>query len=138
MLGQVVRGVVRTSAGLVLGAVPGALYAGVVGIVHLGVSGRWDRAPAFAVGCALVGALFGLLGGVNWALAGEPAPGSTPPPAARGSSQAPLVVPARPAGRHPRRPKLRRCGGPRGRALTPRRIDVGRSVRGSDCPPLRG
>src|SRR5438132_11404452 len=74
MLGQIVRVAVRMSAGVVLGAVPGALYAGLVGAVHLGVSGRWDRAPAFTVGCILAGGLFGLLGGITWALSGKTAP----------------------------------------------------------------
>jgi hypothetical protein len=84
MLGQIVRMVVRISAGMVLGALPGALYAGLVGAVHLGVYGRWDRVPAFAVGCILVGALFGLLGGSKWALAAEAVPGSSPSPTGRG------------------------------------------------------
>jgi hypothetical protein len=149
MLGQIVRGMVRTSAGLVLGAVPGALYAALVGIVHLGVHGRWDRAPAFAVGCVVVGAFLGLLGGVIWALSGEPAPGTSPPPTARGWSQAPLVEPAlrsgrppvgRPVGRYSRRPGLRPGGGSRGRApISRRRLDIGGSVQGGGCPPpIRG
>jgi hypothetical protein len=133
MLGQIVRGVVRTSAGLVLGGVPGALYAGLVGAVHFGVYGRWDRAPAFAVGCILVGALFGLVGGIHWALSGEAAPGSSPLPTARGSSQVALVVPARrsdrsqvgrPVGWYPRRSGLRPGGGSRGRAPFSRRTDT--------------
>jgi hypothetical protein len=128
MLAQVVRGVVRLSAAVVLGAVPGAVYAALVGAVHLGVYGRWDRAPAFAVGCVVVGALIGLFGGVRWALSGEPAPGSSPPPAARGSSPAPLAVPSRPSGRHPRRPGLR--------PISPRRRAIGRSVREWDYPPV--
>ena len=77
MLGQIVRAMVRMSAGVVLGAVPGALYAGLVGSVHLGVSGSWDRVPAFILGCVLVGGLFGLLGGIAGALSGEVAPGSS-------------------------------------------------------------
>ena len=107
MLEEIVRVVVRLSAGVVLGVVPGALYAGLVGAVHLGVYGRWDRVPAFAVGCVMVGALFGLLGGIGWALSGEAAPGSSRSPAASRShvteagqsrnllSQIPLGVPAR-------------------------------------------
>ena len=59
---QVVRVGVRLAAGAMMGAVPGALYAGLVGSVHFGLYGRWDRVPAFAVGCVLVGALLGLLG----------------------------------------------------------------------------
>jgi hypothetical protein len=74
MLGQVVRVAVRMSAGVVLGAVPGALYGGLVGAVHLGVSASWDRAPAFTLGCVLVGGLFGLLGGITWARRGRPPP----------------------------------------------------------------
>ena len=73
MVGQVVRGVGRLSAGVALGVVPGALYAALVGAVHLGVYGRWDRIGAFAVGCVLVGAVFGLLGGIVWALSGAAA-----------------------------------------------------------------
>src|SRR5690242_17952756 len=103
MLGQIVRGVVRTLGGLVLGAAPGAIYAALVGAVHLGVNGRWDRAPAFAVGCVTVGALVGLLGGVKWALSGEAAPDSALPaaglphvpagsPSRGGPPQAPLRV----------------------------------------------
>jgi hypothetical protein len=74
LLGQIVRVVVRVSVGVVLGAVPGALYAGLVGAVHLGVYGRWDRVPAFAVGSVLVGALLGCWAGIAWALSGEAAP----------------------------------------------------------------
>jgi hypothetical protein len=74
MLVQVVRVAVRMSAGVVLGAVPGALYGGLVGAVHLGVSASWDRAPAFTLGCVLVGGLFGLLGSITWARRGRPPP----------------------------------------------------------------
>ena len=68
-----VRVVVRLATGVFLGAVPGALYAGLVGAVHLALYRRWDWIPAFAVGCVLAGALAGLLGGVAWALAGDTA-----------------------------------------------------------------
>ena len=61
MSSSFVRVVVRQLAGLVLGASPGALYAGLVAAVHFGVYGRWDRVPAFAVGCVLIGAVIGLL-----------------------------------------------------------------------------
>jgi hypothetical protein len=74
MLGQIVRVAVRMSACVVLGAVPGVLYAGLVGAVHLGTSGRWDRVPAFTVACVLVGGLFGLLGGITWALSDKTTP----------------------------------------------------------------
>ena len=137
MLAQVVRGVVRLSAAVVLGAVPGAVYAALVGAVHLGVYGRWDRVPAFAVGCVVVGALFGLFGGARGALFREPAPGSSQRPSARGSFPAPLAVPSRPSGRHPRRPGLRPRGGQPGRRpISPRRRAIGRLVPGWDCPPL--
>jgi hypothetical protein len=137
MLAQVIRGVVRVSATVALGAVPGGGYAALVGAVHLGVYGRWDRVPAFAVGCVVVGALFGLFGGVRWALSGEPAPDGSPPPAARGSSPAPLAVPSWPSGVPARRPGLRPRGGQPGRRPTsPRRRAIGRSVRGWDCPPV--
>jgi hypothetical protein len=74
MVGQIVGVAVRMSACVVLGAVPGVLYAGLVGAVHVGLSGRWDRVPAFTVGCVLVGGLFGLLGGIAWALSVKSAP----------------------------------------------------------------
>jgi hypothetical protein len=132
MQGQIVRGVVRASIGLLLGAVPGALYAALVGVVHLGVSSRWDRAPAFAVGCTLAGALFGLLGGALWDLSGEPAPGRSPPPTGHPRAR-------RPVGRRPRRPGLRPCGRPQGRApVRLRRLAIGRSLRGRNCLPIRG
>jgi hypothetical protein len=53
------------SAGAVLGTIPGMLYAGLVGAVHIGLYGRWDRVPVFVVGCIAVGALFGLLRGIS-------------------------------------------------------------------------
>jgi len=148
MLVRIVRGLVRVSVGLALGAVPGALYGAAVGTVHLGVYGRWDRAPAFAVGCVLVGALFGLLGGIEWALSGEVAPSDSPLPLARGSSQAPLAVSARRPGsapasrpwcRNSRPPVRRTAGGWRRRALISRRRNGsgGRVHRGGCSPPLR-
>jgi len=73
MLGQFVRVVTGVLVSTVSGAVLGALYAGLVGAVHLGAYGRWDRVPAFAVGCVLVGAVLGLLGRMAWALSGEAA-----------------------------------------------------------------
>jgi hypothetical protein len=83
MLGQIVRVAVRISAGVVLGAVPGALYAGLVGAVHIGASGDWDLVPAFAVSCVLVGGLFGLLAGITWAVSARTGPGrSGSPPSA--------------------------------------------------------
>lgn len=110
MLGQIVRGAVRMSAASVLGAAPGAIYAALVATVHLAVYGRWDRVPAFAVGCVMAGALLGLLVGIKWALSRQAAPGRSPPPTAcrvlvpagssgrRRSSQALLAMPARQAG----------------------------------------
>jgi hypothetical protein len=81
MLGQIVRVAVRMSAGVVLGAVPGALYAGLVGAVHVGASGDWDLVPAFTVGCVLVGGLFGLLAGITWAVSGSTGRSGSPPSA---------------------------------------------------------
>ena len=102
-----------------------------------GVYGRWDRAPAFAVVCVVVGALFGLFGGARGALFREPAPGSSQWPSARGSFPAPLAVPSGPSGRHPRQPGLRPVGGQPGRRpISPRRRAIGRLVPGWDCPPL--
>jgi hypothetical protein len=59
-LGGAARALVRLVVGAALGAGPGALYAGLVAGVHWAVYGRWDRVPAFAVGCLAVGALVGL------------------------------------------------------------------------------
>jgi hypothetical protein len=78
MLGQIARVAVWMSAGVVVGAVPGALYAGLVGAVHVGASGDWDLVPAFTVGCVLVGGLFGLLAGITWAVSGRSDPGRSP------------------------------------------------------------
>jgi hypothetical protein len=82
MRGQMVRVGAWVLGRLVLGALSGALYAGLIGVVHFGVYGTWDQLPAFAVGCILVGALFGLLGSTGWVLlgraAGVKAPGQSP------------------------------------------------------------
>jgi hypothetical protein len=82
MLRRVVRVGVRLLVGVVLGAAAGALYAGLVGAVHRGAYGRWDRIPTFAVLCVLAGALFGLLRGLGWVLWGGAAQG-------KGSGQSP-------------------------------------------------
>jgi hypothetical protein len=75
--------------GAALGALPGAFYAGLVGTVHLGVYGRWDRLPDFAVACVAAGALLGL-GAAAWALSSRRAPGGlTAPPAGRRSRATP-------------------------------------------------
>jgi hypothetical protein len=71
MLGQIVHVAVRVLVGMASGTLLGALYAGLVGAVHLGVGGRWDHVPAFAAGCVLAGAVLGLVGGVAWALWGR-------------------------------------------------------------------
>ena len=68
----VVRAGMRVLVSLVLGAALGALYAGLVGAVHLGAYGRWDQIPAFAVSCVLVGAVLGLLGRMAWGFSAEP------------------------------------------------------------------
>jgi hypothetical protein len=65
---QLGRVVTRVLAGWLSGAVLGALYAVLVGAVHLGVYGRWDQLLPFAAVCALVGTVLGLLGGFAWAL----------------------------------------------------------------------
>jgi hypothetical protein len=75
---RVSRLVACLSAGVALGVAPGALYAGLVGTVHLAVYRHWDRVPTFAVGCVLAGAAVGLLGGVLSALWGDAAPASAP------------------------------------------------------------
>jgi hypothetical protein len=67
---EVARVVVRLSAGAALGALPAALYAGLVSVVHFAVTARWERLPAFALGCLAVGALVGLLGAA-WSLSGR-------------------------------------------------------------------
>src|SRR5260370_32015583 len=73
MRGPIIRAGVRVLVSVVLGAALGALYAGLVGAVHLGTYGRWDQFPAFAVGSVLVGAGLGLLGRVAWAMSGQAA-----------------------------------------------------------------
>jgi hypothetical protein len=78
MLGQIVRVAVRISSGVVLGAVPGALYAALVGAVHVAASGDWDLVPALTVGCVLVGGLFGLLAGISLAVSDRTGPGRSP------------------------------------------------------------
>jgi hypothetical protein len=110
MLGQIARAAVRVLVSMASGALLAALYAALVGTVHLGAYGRWAGIPAFAVGCILVGVVLGLLGCVVWALSGAAAQGSEgsgPPP---GSSRPPGVA-RRPAdaegrgcGRQPARP----------------------------------
>jgi hypothetical protein len=59
------------SVGVVLGAFSGAVYAGLVGAVHFGVDGHWDRVPVFALGSVLAGALLGGCTGVARALLRE-------------------------------------------------------------------
>jgi hypothetical protein len=86
MLGQsLVVGGVRVAAqglaGTVLGAAPAALYAVLVGAVHLAIYGRWGGVPAFALGCVLVGALVGLLAGLTLALTEEAPQHREPRPA---------------------------------------------------------
>ena len=71
MLAQIVRAVAWVLDGLLLGAVPGALYAALVGAVHLSVYGRWDDIPGFAVHCVVIAALVGLLARIAWALSGD-------------------------------------------------------------------
>jgi hypothetical protein len=80
---RIVRIMFRVPAGVVLGIVPGALYAGLVALVHLGAYGHWDRVPTFALGCIAVGAVVGLLGGFKWALSGQARPAGNPPPASQ-------------------------------------------------------
>jgi hypothetical protein len=71
------RIVLRLSAGTALGLVPAGLYGGLAAAVHFVVTGHWDRSPAFALGCAVVGAGLGLLAGGVWALSEQgPAPDS--------------------------------------------------------------
>jgi hypothetical protein len=86
MLEQIVRALVRLLTGVVLGIIPGALYAGMVSVVHLGVSGRLDRVPVFTVGCVLAGGLLGLLGGMAgpcWATPARAHDGGGDPVASR-------------------------------------------------------
>jgi hypothetical protein len=73
MLREVVRDGGRVLVSVGLGAAAGALYAGLVGAVHLGAYGRWDGIPPFAQGCVRVGSGLGLLGHIAWALPGEAA-----------------------------------------------------------------
>ena len=74
--GPVVRTLALPLVGLTLGALLGAAYAALVAIVHLAVRGRWDRVPAFAAACVVVGAAVGLaiaLGVLLWPRAPQPA-----------------------------------------------------------------
>jgi hypothetical protein len=85
MLGQSLVVGVRVAgqglAGAVLGAAPAAVYAVLVGAVHLAIYGRWGGVPAFALGCVLVGALVGLLAGLTLALTEEAPQHREPRPA---------------------------------------------------------
>jgi len=128
MLVRIVRGLVRVSVGLALGAVPGALYGIAVGTVHLGVYGRWDRAPAFAVGCVLVGALFGLLGASSGPCPARPHPATS-------SCHWPAV---RPRPLSPYLPDDRAAPRPAGRGVSTL-VGQGDALRetGGDGPPSR-
>jgi hypothetical protein len=68
----VARALIHLFAGAALGALPGALYAALVGGTHLAFHGRWDRVPHFAVACVAAGALVGL-GAAAWGLSGRQA-----------------------------------------------------------------
>jgi hypothetical protein len=63
-LRQIVRVLVRLSAGVMWGSAAGAAYASLVAAAHLGVRGRWDHVPIFAAECVLAGALLGLVASI--------------------------------------------------------------------------
>jgi len=119
MLCQIVRVGVGMSGGVVLGIVPGTLYACLVGVFNFALDGPWDEVPAFPVGGVMVGALFGLLGGIGWALSDEAAPAGSPPPTGGRSH-----VTAESPGRNPSFQALAKCL-LKGRALPE---SVGREV----------
>jgi hypothetical protein len=48
---------------IVVGALLSAGYAGMIGVSHFLIHGRWDRTPVFALGCLACGAVFGLVVG---------------------------------------------------------------------------
>jgi hypothetical protein len=78
---RAVRGWRTLLAGTVLGTLGGLGYAALAGVLHRGVSGRWDRVPAFAVAAAPAGAGLGLAVAVLIVAAGGrrlPAPASSP------------------------------------------------------------
>jgi hypothetical protein len=107
MLEWIGRIVVRMFAAVGLGALTGALYAGLIDAVYLHVITRWDRVFVFSLTCVLIGALLGLLRGIERSLSIRSTAASSPAPIAgrvhvtpgnqRGtpSSQAPLGVAAR-------------------------------------------
>ena len=70
------------AVGTVVGTLLAAGYGALVACTHLVVTGRLDRAGAFAVGATVAGAALGLVAGVVWALLGEepigPQPMTTP------------------------------------------------------------
>jgi hypothetical protein len=94
-----------------LGFVSALLYSALIVGVHFAMTGRWDRGPAFALGCVIVGALLGLLGGMVWAMSGEgPAPSALEPTNSfRADTRPRLASPAAPgtaarwSSRRPRR-----------------------------------
>jgi hypothetical protein len=122
MPGQIARVAVRGMISMASGVLLGALYAALVGTVHLGAYGRWEGIPGFAVGCILVGALLGLLGCILWAVWGEAAWGSagseSPPSGSPGSGPARRTAEGGTDGE--RRP-VRPCDGAPGDRLAPRR-----------------
>jgi hypothetical protein len=93
----------RLSAGVALGAAPGALYAGLVAAVRLAVYGNWDPSPTFSMASVLIGAVVGLAGGIVSALSEDAE--AVELPAAR--STMPRVLVAEPAGQKPPRFRLR-------------------------------
>jgi hypothetical protein len=69
--GRVVRPWVVLLLGLVLGALAGTVYAGVVLGSHWTSRGRWNRMLSFATTCMAAGAATGLLGGTLLAFDGS-------------------------------------------------------------------
>src|SRR5439155_614851 len=147
MPGPIARAAVRGMLSTASGAFLGALYAALVGTVHLGAYGRWEGIPAFAVGCILVGAVFGLLGCVLWAVWGEAAWGSagseSPASSSPGSGPGPSAARAGSSPGDPRTtatpsPPSARPWTPASTGSTPRPSTASVTPRRSSRAPSRG
>ena len=67
MFKDIVRMTLRMLLGVAVGMVLAALYATLVGGVHVFVHSRLDRVPGFVFTCISSGALLGFIAGAIWA-----------------------------------------------------------------------